>query len=143
MFKGLTNSQITLRCYHNQVPNYNETIHKIEAWKQDNSIQKTRMHYSGMRTTRLLSVSHHTLGGGCLPGGVYPGWGCLLAKGVYSGCGCLLGVVYRGGCLPGGVCWGYLASEGVCLWVSAGGGVRPGGSPGPETDTPMDRQTPV
>ena len=48
--------------------------------------KQTRMHSSGMRTARLLTVSQHALGRGwsvypsmqgdkgCLPGGCLPGW---------------------------------------------------------------------
>ena len=57
----------------------------------------TRMHSSGMRTARLLTVSKHALHGG-LPGDVCA-WGCL-----------------PGGVCPWGVCWGVSASGlGGCI----------------------------
>ena len=73
---------------------------------------KTRIHSSGMRNARLLTISQHALcrrgvstqGGvcpgdvcsGCLPGGVCPG-------GVCQGGVCPLGVCLPRGCLPWGV----------------------------------------
>ena len=51
------------------------------------------MHSSGMRTTRLLTVSQHALGRG-----VYPSM--YWAVGVYPT------MHWVGGCLPGGVCPG-------------------------------------
>ena len=62
----------------------------------------TRMHSSGMRTTRLLTVSQHVLGKGvCIPACTGQGGVCLLR-------GCLVWreVSAQGGVCPGSVCPG-------------------------------------
>ena len=94
---------------------------------QGTKINRRRLHSSGMRTARLLTVSQHALCRGCVPpkGCVPAGW-CVPAE----GCTCL-GAVYlpRGVYLPGGVpaqgvyllgrvghtCQGVSAPGGVCL----------------------------
>ena len=54
------------------------------------------MHSSGMRTTRLLTVSQHALGRGCIPA-------CTGQRGVcIPACTGQGGVSARGGCLPRG-----------------------------------------
>ena len=68
----------------------------------------TRMHSSGMHTTRLLTIFQHSLhGGGVCMGGCLP---------------------RRGSLRPGGVCLG-----GVCLWVVS----TPGGGLSPPLDRPV------
>ena len=93
----------------------------------------TRLHSSGMRTARLLTVSQHALCRGGVPGcggctclaggctcpggtcrGVYlPGWGVYLLGGVPAGGVPAQGVPARRGCTCWGcTCWGvYLPGD--------------------------------
>ena len=116
------------------------------------------MHSSGMRTTRLLTVSQHALGRGVYPRmhwvRVYPSiqWGCLprvcvsaWGEGVCPGGVCLpWGCVSALGCLTRGCLPGWCLSRGVG-GVSAQGGVCVAGPPGTRgRPAPLvDRQTPV
>ena len=90
---------IHFQCYHSFTRSHfpgehSHTIHviilptmQVSKWKTLN----TRMHSSGMRTARLLTLSQHAL----WPGGV-PAWGVYLAGGVYLA----RGVYLPGGYLP-------------------------------------------
>ena len=62
-------------------------------------IPKTRMHSSGMRTARLLTISQHVLGV-CLPGGYLPGGVWPEGRGGVCLGGCLPRGCLPGGCLP-------------------------------------------
>ena len=128
---------IETNCFCMYIPHNNFLETKIHAdlkkyeIKLFASLNVTRMHSSGMRTARLLTVSpsvHCTVGcvsaqwcvssQGGLPGGVCPG-----------GCVCPGLVSAQGGVWPGGcVCKG---------GVSAQGGIPACNG----ADTPMDRQT--
>ena len=116
----------------------------LTTWNSRDSLifRNTRMHSSGMRTARLLTVSQYALaGGGCLPRGVSAGGGAVCpgvsARGLSAQGGVCPGGVCSGGCLP-------LVQRG-CLprGVSASGpmGVYPSMQWGKHP--PVDRQTPL
>ena len=90
--------------------------HFQASWQAPFSLNSiiTRMHYSRMRTARLLTVSQHALGRGgvcqhVLERGMYPSmhWagGCVYPSMHWAG-----GV----SALPGGVCRGMSAQRGIC-----------------------------
>ena len=149
-----------LSCYLNAVIDW---VDLYFLFARTNAIAITRMHSSGMRTARLLTVCRRVVSaGGCLPRECLPrevsARGCLpgevSARGVSAWGVSALGVegvclgvgvsewgdvcqgVFAWGCLPGGEClpWGVSAQGSVCLGV---GGVCLGVSAtpsGPWTD---------
>ena len=64
------------------------------------NLNRTRMHSSGMRTARLLTISQHALGGGCIP--AYIGQGLCIPTCTGLG-GHVSQHALPRGCLPGGV----------------------------------------
>ena len=90
------------------------------------------MNSSGMPTARLLTVSQHALGRGCVYPSMHWAGGCVYPS-----------MHWAGGCIP--ACtgqWGGLLSGCLprgCVYLGGGVGVSAGGCP----DTPLDqRQTP-
>ena len=83
------------------------------------NILATRIHSSGMRTARLLSVSQHALGRVCVYPSMYWAGGCVSQHALGRG-------VCPGGCLAGGVSAVGVSAQGVSALGCLPGGCLPG-----------------
>ena len=92
----------------------NYDCHSLRGQIHQHNVFSTRMHSSGMRTARLLTVSRsiHWGGGGVSKHALGRGWGCVSQPAL--GGGCLSGDVCPGGSLSrGGLSARGVSAQGV------------------------------
>ena len=107
------NARISRCCEKNQKYPYSKYNHL--------NLFETRMHSSGMRTTRLLTVSQHALRRGVSAWGVSSQWGVCPRGGLARGvCLWSWGSLAQGECLPlvrGGMCIPACDGADIPLWT--------------------------